>query len=76
MLEQLQRSQRQWINTFDSILDLILVHDADCRILKTNQALLQRMDKAPPMFWASDVMKCCRKTVPGSSARIASAGQD
>jgi len=47
MLEQLQRSQRQWINTFDSILDLILVHDADCRILKTNQALLQRMDKAP-----------------------------
>jgi two-component system NtrC family sensor kinase len=66
MLEQLQRSQRQWINTFDSILDLILVHDADCRILKTNQALLQRMDKAP-----ADVLgKRCDEVLPQDSAWI------
>src|SRR6202167_6432294 len=42
VLEQVLRSQRQWMNTFDSIQDLILAHDADFRILKTNQALLQR----------------------------------
>jgi len=47
LLEQVLRSQRQWMNTFDSIQDLILAHDADFRILKTNQALLQRLGQAP-----------------------------
>jgi PAS domain S-box-containing protein len=47
LLEQVLRSQRQWMNTFDSIQDLILAHDADFRILKTNQALLQRLEQAP-----------------------------
>ena len=46
LLEQVLRSQRQWMNTFDSIHDLILAHDSDFRILKTNQALLQRLEKA------------------------------
>jgi two-component system NtrC family sensor kinase len=47
LLEQVLRSQRQWMNTFDSIQDLILAHDADFHILKTNQALLQRLGCAP-----------------------------
>ena len=47
LLEQVLRSQRQWMNTFDSIQDLILAHDADFRILKTNQTLLQRLEQAP-----------------------------
>jgi PAS domain S-box-containing protein len=47
LLEQVLRSQRQWMNTFDSIQDLILAHDTEFRILKTNQALLQRLEKAP-----------------------------
>ncbi len=29
LLEQVLRSQRQWMNTFDSIQDLILAHDAE-----------------------------------------------
>jgi PAS domain S-box-containing protein len=45
LLEQVLRSQRQWVNTFDSILDPILAHDADFRILKANQALLQRLER-------------------------------
>jgi len=47
LLEQVLRSQRQWMNTFDSIQDLILAHDADFRVIKTNQALLQRLAQAP-----------------------------
>lgn len=47
LLEQVLRSQRQWMNTFDSIQDFILAHDAEYKILKTNQALLQRLEKAP-----------------------------
>ena len=64
LLEQVLRSQRQWMNTFDSVQDLILAHDADFRILKINQALLQRLEKAP-----GDVLgSLCREVLPRSRA--------
>jgi len=47
LVEQVLRSHRQWANTFDSIQDLVLVHDAEFRIMKANQALLQRLGQAP-----------------------------
>src|ERR1039458_6882752 len=60
LLEQVLRSQHQWMNTFDSIQDLILAHDAYFRILKTNQALLQRLEKAP-----ADVLgNLCQEVLP------------
>src|ERR1022692_4437232 len=60
LLEQVLRSQHQWMNTFDSIQDLILAHDAYFRILKTNQALLQRLKKAP-----ADVLgNLCQEVLP------------
>jgi len=64
LLEQVLRSQRQWMNTFDSIQDLILAHDADFRILKTNQALLQRLEQAP-----ADVLgNLCEEVLPEKHA--------
>jgi PAS domain S-box-containing protein len=64
LLEQVLRSQRQWMNTFDSIQDLILAHDADFRILKTNQALLQRLEQAP-----ADVLgNLCEEVLPQQRA--------
>jgi PAS domain S-box-containing protein len=64
LLEQVLRSQRQWMNTFDSIQDLILAHDADFRILKTNQALLQRLERAP-----ADVLgNLCAEVLPQKCA--------
>ncbi len=60
LLEQVLRSQRQWMNTFDSIQDLILAHDGDFRILKTNQALLQRLEQAP----ADVVGNLCELVLP------------
>jgi PAS domain S-box-containing protein len=47
LMEQVLRSQRQWVNTFDSIQDLILVHAADFKIMKVNQAMLARLKLAP-----------------------------
>ena len=47
LLEQVLRSQRQWMNTFDSIHDIILAHDADFRIIKANQVLLEHIGQAP-----------------------------
>jgi len=46
LLEQALRSQRQWRNTFDSVHDIILAHDADYRILKANQVLLEQLQMA------------------------------
>lgn len=60
LLEQVLRSQRQWINTFDSIHDIILAHDADFRIIKANQVLLEHLGKA-----AADVVgSSCESTLP------------
>ncbi len=64
LLEQVLRSQRQWMNTFDSIQDLIIAHDADFRILKTNQTLLQRLEKA-----SADVLgQTCDQVLPQEQA--------
>ncbi len=64
LLEQVLRSQRQWMNTFDSIQDLILAHDGEYKILKTNQALLQRLEQAP----ADVVGNPCEMVLPQRTA--------
>ncbi len=62
LLEQNLRSQRQWINTFDSIHDIILAHDADYRIIKANQVLLEQLGQA-----AADVIgNSCESMLPHS----------
>ena len=60
LLEQVLRSQRQWMNTFDSIHDVILAHDADFRIIKANQVLLDQLGQA-----AGDVLgSTCEAALP------------
>ena len=41
LFEQVDKVQRQWAYTFDSIGDPILVHDKEGRVLRTNQRMLQ-----------------------------------
>jgi two-component system NtrC family sensor kinase len=58
--EQALRSQRQWRNTFDSVHDIILAHDADYRIIKANQVLLENVGQA-----AADVIgSTCESVLP------------
>ena len=60
LLEQVLRSQRQWMNTFDSIHDIILAHDADFRVIKANQVLLEQLHQA-----AGDVIgSSCDSVLP------------
>jgi PAS domain S-box-containing protein len=62
LLEQILRSHRQWTNTFDSIQDLVLLHDSDNRLMKVNRPLLSRLGRAP-----GDVVgKTCEQILPGS----------
>jgi two-component system NtrC family sensor kinase len=60
LLEQALRSQRQWRNTFDSVHDIILAHDADFKITKANQILLEQLQLA-----SADVIgKECESVLP------------
>ena len=58
LLEQALRSQRQWRNTFDSVHDIIFAHDAEFRILKANQVLLENVGQS-----SSDVIGSTCETV-------------
>jgi PAS domain S-box-containing protein len=65
LLEQVLRSQRQWMNTFDSIQDAILAHDSEFVITKANEALLQHLGLAP-----ADVMgNSCEDALPHEFAK-------
>ncbi|HKD01993.1 MAG TPA: ATP-binding protein [Terriglobales bacterium] len=46
LVEQILRSHRQWSNTFDSIQDLVLLHDPEFHVMKANRALLQRLKQS------------------------------
>jgi PAS domain-containing protein len=60
LVEQILRSHRQWTNTFDSIHDLVLLHDSDFRVMKANHALLERLNLAP----ADVVGQLCEAVLP------------
>lgn len=44
MVRRLNDADLQWENTFNSITDLISIHDKDFRIVKANRALAQRLN--------------------------------
>jgi len=60
LVEQILRSHRQWTNTFDSIHDLVLLHDSEFRVMKANHALLERLNQAP----ADVVGQLCETVLP------------
>jgi PAS domain S-box-containing protein len=60
LVEQILRSHRQWSNTFDSIQDVVLLHDSEFCVMKANHALLQRLGQAP----ADVVGKSCESVLP------------
>ena len=47
LFENAAASRRQWLDTFDSIDDLILVHSPEGRILRANRALAERVGFEP-----------------------------
>ncbi len=60
LVEQILRSHRQWSNTFDSIHDCVLVHDAEFRIMKANRSLLEKLNQAQ----ADIAGKTCEEALP------------
>ena len=60
LVEEILRSHRQWSNTFESIQDLVLLHDSEYRILKANPSLLGRVGKSQ----AEVVGQLCEAVLP------------
>ncbi len=60
LLQQLSHACRDWLNTVDAIGDLILVHDAECRIQRVNRALAERVGAAP----VDIIHRFCRDVLP------------
>src|SRR5438477_3137058 len=65
LVEQILRSHRQWTNTFDSIHDLVLLHDSEFRVMKANHALLERLGRAP----ADVVGQLCEAVLPRTQTK-------
>ena len=61
--ERIVRSQRQWVHTFDSIDDMILLHDENFKILKVNRALMRRLKLRPSEM----VGRSCEEVLPQHS---------
>ena len=53
LIEAAATARRQWLDTFDSIDDLILVHSPDGRILRANRSLAWHLGLEPDLSRAS-----------------------
>ena len=47
LFSRIERSRKQWVEDFDAISDLIIVHDADNRVLRLNRALADLLKVKP-----------------------------
>lgn len=61
LLRQIVRSRNEWASTFNSIMDYIFVHDAEYRMLRANQALLNRLEQAGENIAG----QACERVLPG-----------
>ncbi len=62
LLQQVMHSRNEWVGTFDSIPDCILVHDLESRILRANQALLDRLGLPRERV----LQQLCEAVLPGA----------
>ncbi|HEX5432841.1 MAG TPA: PAS domain S-box protein, partial [Candidatus Angelobacter sp.] len=62
LAQQVAQSRNEWASTFDSIPDFIFVHDAHYRILRANEAVMKRLNRA-----ADEVLdRTCEEVLPGA----------
>ena len=66
LFSRIERSRKQWVEDFDAISDLIVVHDADNRVLRLNRALADLLKVKPAEAIGRDMGKL---ELLGSSAQ-------
>ena len=61
LFESATTARRQWLDTFDSIDDLIFVHSPEGRILSANRALATRLNEQAPALVGRSVREVLRQ---------------
>jgi len=64
LFENAATSRRQWLDTFDSIDDLILVHSPDGLVLRSNRALAMRLGMEPQAMHKRSIREVLRTEDP------------
>lgn len=57
LFSRIEQSRKQWVEDFDAISDLIVVHDAENRVLRLNRALADILGDAPSKAVGRDMGK-------------------
>ncbi len=57
LFSRIEQSRKQWVEDFDAISDLIVVHDADNRVLRLNRALADLLKMRPTEAIGRDMGK-------------------
>jgi two-component system NtrC family sensor kinase len=57
LFSRIELSRKQWVEDFDAISDLIVVHDAENRVLRLNRALADLLGEAPSKAVGRDMGK-------------------
>jgi PAS domain S-box-containing protein len=55
LFSRVEQSRKQWVEDFDAISDLIVVHDAENRILRLNRALADQLKARPTAVIGRDM---------------------
>lgn len=55
LFSRVEQSRKQWVEDFDAISDLIVVHDAENRILRLNRALADQLQARPTAVIGRDM---------------------
>ena len=61
--KQLEQAAKEWRTTFDSITDLISIHDKDNRIVRVNKALADMLKTTPKEL----IGKFCHEVMHGDT---------
>jgi two-component system NtrC family sensor kinase len=57
LFSRIERSRKQWVEDFDAISDLIVVHDSENLVLRVNRALAEMMGTRPAKAVGRDMGK-------------------
>ncbi|GAI99291.1 unnamed protein product, partial [marine sediment metagenome] len=66
--EKIKRAAEEWRTTFDSITDMVSIHDSDFRIVRVNRALADVFKMRPPEL----IGRTCYELVHGTDKPLAS----
>ena len=64
--EKLRHAAKEWRTTFDSIVDLVSIHDKDCRLVRVNKAFADAFKVKPGEL----IGKTCYEVVHGTNEPV------